>query len=72
MTMDPATITTIIGIILQAIQAAVDAGKSLRSALADSLREAADKIESGALNVDDAVARAKTDQAKIDRLHRRR
>lgn len=70
--MDPASVTAIIGIVLAAVQAAIKAGKSLREALADSLEEAAAKIRAGAINVDDAVSRAKADQAMIDALYRRR
>lgn len=70
--MDVATITTIIGLILQAVQAAVQAGKSIREALADSLEEAAAKIRAGELGIDDAVTRARDDQDAIDGLLRKR
>jgi len=69
--MDPTTVTAIIGIVLHAVQAAVKAGKSIREALADSLEEAAAKIRAGAINVDEAIERARQDQTKIDGLRKR-
>lgn len=70
--MDAAAITTLIGLILQAVQGAIQAGKSIREALADSLEEAAAKIRAGELGIDDAVARARDDQDAIDGLLRKR
>ena len=62
---------TIIDIVFKAVDQAARTGVSLRNALAQSLEEAAAQIRSGALNVDDALARAKSDQAKIDALRER-
>lgn len=64
-------IGTIAEIVIKAIEVAIATRKSLRAALAESLRDAADKIEKGELLVDDALIRAKADQAKIDQLRRR-
>lgn len=69
--MDPTTVGTIVTFIVKAIQAAIKAGRSMRDAWADSLEEAAAKIRSGAINIDDAVDRARADQAKIDALYGR-
>lgn len=70
--MNAQTITTIVGIVVAAIEAAVQSGKAFREALADSLAEAAEKIRDGRINVDAAVDRAREDQGLIEGLYKRK
>lgn len=64
--MDTQLIKQIASITKEAVDAGLQQGKTYKDAVADSLVEAADKIRSGKLQVDDAVARASVDQAAIE------
>lgn len=58
----------VIGIIWEAVDVALANRKSFKEALADGFEEAAGKIRSGELNIDDAVAQAKADSAKLQSI----
>jgi hypothetical protein len=58
----------VVGVVWDAVEVALKKRKDFREALADSFEEAARKIRSGELMVDDAVERARADKERIDKL----
>lgn len=59
----------IVEVVFGVVLAAIRQGRKVREALAEGLEEAAAKIRSGELQIDDAVERAREDQADIDALY---
>lgn len=61
----------IVDIVVAAVEASLKLGKPMREAMAESLEVAAAKIRAGELEVDEALAQARKDQARIDNLRAR-
>ena len=55
----------VLGIVIEVIDVAIQQHKSFKEALATGLEEAAAKVRSGEIRVDDAVAQAKKDSAHL-------
>lgn len=58
----------VVGVVWDAVEVALKKRKDFRDALADSFEEAARKIRSGELMIDDAVERAREDAERITNL----